>query len=61
MPFVGRAEEWIVCFKVAILLLFVFAGLWSVDTKSVADEPVASSPAYCRRNGVFLAYEGLNL
>jgi hypothetical protein len=59
---VGKAEEWIVGFKVAILLLFVVAGLWSVDAERL--HPSNWSPPVQLIAGgmiIFLAYEGFEL
>ena len=59
---VGKAEEWIVGFKVSILLLFIIAGLWSVDAGRL--QPSSwSPPAQLIAGGmiIFLAYEGFEL
>jgi amino acid transporter len=59
---VGRFEEWIVGFKVAILLLFVTVGLWSVDVHRLEPSTWAS-PVNLVAGGmiIFLAYEGFEL
>ncbi len=59
---VGKAEEWIVGFKVAILLLFVIAGLWSVDAERLHLSNW-SPPIQLIAGGmiIFLAYEGFEL
>jgi amino acid transporter len=59
---VGRAEDWIVGLKVAILLLFVGAGLASVDSSRLAVE-AWSPPLQLAAGGmiIFLAYEGFEL
>jgi amino acid transporter len=59
---VGELEEWLVAIKLLILLLFVGAGAWSVDTTQIA--PGAWSPALPLVAGgmiIFLAYEGFEL
>jgi amino acid transporter len=59
---IGRAETWIVCLKVVILLLFVGAGLASVQAARIA--PGAWSPSLQLAAGgmiIFLAYEGFEL
>ena len=59
---VGKAEEWIVGFKVAILLLFVVAGLWSVNAERLQLSSW-SPPLQLIAGGmiIFLAYEGFEL
>jgi len=59
---VGKFEEWIVGFKIAILLLFVGIGLWSVNTHRL--QPATwSHPMNLFAGGmiIFLAYEGFEL
>jgi amino acid transporter len=59
---VGRAEEWIVGFKILILLGFAGIGFWSVDAHRLA--PAAWSPFLEIIAGgmvIFLAYEGFEL
>lgn len=59
---VGKAEEWIVGFKVSILLLFIIAGLWSVNAECL--QPSSWSPSTQLIAGgmiIFLAYEGFEL
>ncbi len=59
---VGKAEEWIVAFKVVILLFFVGVGLWSVDPSRLV--PSSWSPPLELITGgmiIFLAYEGFEL
>ena len=59
---VGRLEEWIVAFKIAILSLFVLTGVWGLDFQRL--EPTAwASPLYLATGGmiIFLAYEGFEL
>ncbi len=58
----GKAEEWIVGFKVLILLIFVLAGLWGVDAERL--QPSNWSPPVQLIAGgmiIFLAYEGFEL
>jgi hypothetical protein len=59
---VGKAEEGIVGFKVAILLLFVGVGLWGVEPQRLG--PAAwAAPLRVIAGGmiIFLAYEGFEL
>jgi amino acid transporter len=59
---VGRLEEWIVAFKIAILSFFVLTGVWSLNLHRLA--PAAwASPLYLTTGGmiIFLAYEGFEL
>jgi amino acid transporter len=59
---VGESEEWIVAIKLAILLLFVGAGLWTVKVPQLA--PAAWAPPVQLLAGgmiIFLAYEGFEL
>jgi amino acid transporter len=59
---VGRFEEWIVGFKISILLLFIGVGIWSVQGDSL--QPSSwSSPLWLVTGGmiIFLAYEGFEL
>ncbi len=59
---IGRAETWIVGVKVAILLLFVGAGLWSIQAPSIGPSTWAP-PIELVAGGmiIFLAYEGFEL
>lgn len=59
---VGEAEEGIVAFKIAILLLFILAGLWSVKTNRLTPD-MWSPPLQLISGGmiIFLAYEGFEL
>jgi amino acid transporter len=59
---VGEAEEWIVGAKVAILLLFVAVGIWSVNGAQIAPSTWAG-PMQLAAGGmiIFLAYEGFEL
>jgi amino acid transporter len=59
---VGESEEWVVGFKIAILLLFIGAGLWSVNIEHLAPATWAN-PLYLVSGGmiIFLAYEGFEL
>ncbi len=59
---VGEAEEWIVGFKVAILLLFVGVGLWGGDYGRALPSEWATWPQLIAGGMViFLAYEGFEL
>lgn len=59
---IGAAEEWIVAFKIAILVLFIAVGCWSIDAGRLA---VSSWPAKTDIVSgamiIFLAYEGFEL
>ncbi len=59
---IGRAEEWIVGFKLAILLVFVGVGLWGIDTQRLAVS-TWSPPLQLVAGGmiIFVAYEGFEL
>ena len=59
---VGKAEEWIVGFKIAILLFFIGIGFWSVNFHRL--EPSTwTNPLQLIGGGmiIFLAYEGFEL
>ncbi len=59
---VGKSEEWIVLFKLLILLVFIGTGIWSVDWHSM--QPAEwSNPVQLIAGGmiIFLAYEGFEL
>ena len=59
---VGRTEKWIVGIKLAILLLFVVVGIWSV--KFVQLQPSTWAPFISLVAGgmiIFVAYEGFEL
>jgi amino acid transporter len=59
---VGESEEWVVAFKIVILLLFIGAGLWTVDIERLAPATWAN-PLHLVSGGmiIFLAYEGFEL
>jgi amino acid transporter len=59
---VGRLEEWIVGFKVIILLLFITVGFWTIDIQRLKPETWAKTP-FLIAGGmiIFLAYEGFEL
>ncbi|SDF93091.1 amino acid:proton symporter, ABT family [Methanolobus vulcani] len=59
---VGRSEEWIVAFKVAILTIFIGGGLWSIRSQPV-QITLGSGPIQLVAGGmiIFLAYEGFEL
>lgn len=59
---VGESEEWIVGIKVAILLLFVGVGSWTVKIQQLAPT-TWTSPIQLLAGGmiIFLAYEGFEL
>jgi amino acid transporter len=59
---VGKAEEWIVGFKISILMLFILTGIWSVNTGHL--QPSTWSPILSLVAGgmiIFVAYEGFEL
>lgn len=59
---VGRLEEWIVGFKVIILLLFIMVGFWTIDIQRLKPETWSKTP-FLIAGGmiIFLAYEGFEL
>jgi amino acid transporter len=59
---VGESEEWIVGFKIIILLLFVGVGLWSVNSQQLQIS-TWTPPLQLVAGGmiIFLAYEGFEL
>jgi amino acid transporter len=59
---VGGIEEWIVGFKVLILLLFIAAGFGSIDFQRLRPDTWSKTP-YLIAGGmiIFLAYEGFEL
>jgi hypothetical protein len=59
---VGKSEEWIVAFKVAILAIFIGGGLWSIRAQPV-QVTLGSNPLQLVAGGmiIFLAYEGFEL
>jgi amino acid transporter len=59
---IGEAEDWIVLIKLAILVLFIGAGIWGIDWSRLA--PAAWSSSLNLVAGgmiIFLAYEGFEL
>ena len=59
---VAKSEDYIVAFKIAILMVFLAVGLWSVNIQRL--EPAAwSSPLQLIAGGmiIFVAYEGFEL
>jgi len=59
---IGKAEDWVVLIKLAILVLFVASGLQGVDASRLAVS-TWSSPLQLAAGGmiIFLAYEGFEL
>jgi amino acid transporter len=59
---IGRAEEWIVGLKLAILFVFVGVGLWGIEARRLAVS-TWSSPLHLISGGmiIFVAYEGFEL
>jgi amino acid transporter len=59
---VGRFEEWIVGFKVIILLFFIAAGFGSINSQRLSPETWSKTP-FLIAGGmiIFLAYEGFEL
>ncbi len=58
---VGEVEEYIVAFKVAILLFFVLAGLWSIDFSRFNSHIPSALRLVAGGMIIFLAYEGFEL
>ena len=58
---VGEAEEFIVAFKVTILLIFVIAGIWSVNTNRLFGNFPSTMSIISGGMIIFLAYEGFEL
>jgi amino acid transporter len=59
---IGEVEDWIVLVKLIILVFFIAAGIWGIDSARLA--PAAWSPALNVVAGgmiIFLAYEGFEL
>jgi amino acid transporter len=59
---VGKAEEWIVTFKISILMFFILVGIWSVNTSQL--QPSTWAPFISLLAGgmiIFVAYEGFEL
>lgn len=59
---VGKSEEWIVAFKVAILMIFIGGGMWSIRQQPI-QLSLGSTPLQLVAGGmiIFLAYEGFEL
>ena len=59
---IGRAEQWIVALKIAILLFFVAVGVWSIEASRLATSSWAA-PVNILAGAmiIFLAYEGFEL
>ncbi|WMW24944.1 APC family permease [Methanolobus sediminis] len=59
---VGKSEEWIVAFKIAILTIFIAGGIWSLRSQPV-QVTLGSNPLQLVAGGmiIFLAYEGFEL
>lgn len=59
---VGEAEEWIVGFKIVILLLFIALGLWSIDYHRISlSEWAPITQLVSGGMIIFVAYEGFEL
>lgn len=59
---VGDSEQWIVLIKVAILILFIAAGFWSIDVHRLAVSNWTPLPRLVAGGMIiFLAYEGFEL
>lgn len=59
---VGKAEEWIVAFKISILMLFIIVGIWSINVGHL--QPSTWAPIISLIAGgmiIFVAYEGFEL
>jgi len=60
--FIGEIEEWIVALKVAILLVFVFAGTLTIDSHRLFPDQWSSAVQIVAGGMIiFLAYEGFEL
>ena len=59
---IGEAEDWIVLIKLAILAVFIAAGIWGVDSAQLAPS-TWPAPLHVIAGGmiIFLAYEGFEL
>jgi amino acid transporter len=59
---VGESEEWVVGFKIAILLLFIGVGVWTADIRQLEPSTWTNS-LHLIAGGmiIFLAYEGFEL
>ncbi len=59
---VGEAEEWIVGFKLVILILFIAVGFWGINTTNLSPGQWTPLP-HLLAGGmiIFLAYEGFEL
>ena len=59
---IGEVEEWVVLVKLIILVLFIAAGIWGIDSARLAPQ-AWSSPLNVVAGGmiIFLAYEGFEL
>ncbi len=58
---VGEVEEYIVAFKIAILMFFVIAGIWSIKTGRFFQHVPPVSRLVAGGMIIFLAYEGFEL
>jgi amino acid transporter len=58
---VGEVEEYIVAFKVAILMFFVVAGLWSIKLNRFYQHVPPAPELIAGGMVIFLAYEGFEL
>ncbi len=57
----GEAEEFIVAFKISILVIFVTAGIWSVNEQRLITELPSTVGIITGGMIIFLAYEGFEL
>jgi len=59
---IGEAEDWIVLIKLVILVLFIGAGIWGIDSARLAPS-TWPAPLYVVAGGmiIFVAYEGFEL
>ena len=59
---IGEAEDWIVTIKLAILLLFVFAGIWGINSTRISISHWSGSFNLIAGGMIiFIAYEGFEL
>ncbi|MBH8577493.1 APC family permease [Nostocaceae cyanobacterium CENA369] len=58
---VGKAQKWIVGFKLGILLLFIAIGIWQIDFPQIEATGTSLLPMVSGGMIIFLSYEGFEL
>lgn len=58
---VGKAQKWIVGFKLGILLLFIAMGIWQIDFPQIEATGTSLLPLVSGGMIIFLSYEGFEL